>query len=94
MGTWAAYSGFTQIVSKMKGKINNVTFLAAANKAKVNLPGMLPPLDFSKPWNTLGGPKGYDRIFDKSVIFSQVKNGKVVPLTTKFQDVSLIAEGK
>jgi ABC-type branched-subunit amino acid transport system substrate-binding protein len=94
MGTWAAYSGFAQIVGKMKGAITAPKFLAAASKAKLNLPGMVPPLDFSKPWNLTGGPKGYDRIFNHSVIFDVVKNGKILPLTTKFQDVANLAEGK
>ena len=94
LGTWAAYSGFAQIVGKMKGAITAPAFLAAASKAKLNLPGMVPPLDFSKPWNLTGGPKGYDRVFNHSVIFDVVKNGKIVALTTKFQDVALLAEGK
>jgi ABC-type branched-subunit amino acid transport system substrate-binding protein len=94
LGTWAAYSGFAQIVGKMKGAITAPAFLAAASKAKINLPGMVPPLDFAKPWNLTGGPKGYDRVFNHSVIFDVVKNGKIVALTTKFQDVALLAEGK
>jgi branched-chain amino acid transport system substrate-binding protein len=94
MGTWAAYQGFKQIVESMKGPITATTFNKAASTAKVNLPGMIPPIDFSKPWNTLGGPKGYDRIFNKSVVFSKVVNGKVVPLTNTFLDVSKLAEGK
>src|SRR5712691_4578477 len=52
-GTWAAYLAFTQIVKSMKGPISNVTFLAAAGKAKVNLPGVLPPIDFAKPWGSI-----------------------------------------
>jgi ABC-type branched-subunit amino acid transport system substrate-binding protein len=94
LGTWAAYSGFTQIVSKMKGAINNTTFLKTANTAKVNLPGMLPPINFAKPWDTIGGPAGYDRIFNESVTFEVVKNGKIVPLTgSKFENVAALAEG-
>src|SRR5882672_10237695 len=52
-GTWAGYLAFTQIVKGMKGPINNKTFLAAAGKAKVNLPGILPPIDFTKPWGSI-----------------------------------------
>jgi branched-chain amino acid transport system substrate-binding protein len=94
LGTWAAYQAFKQIVTGMSGPITAASFLKTASTAKVNLPGMIPPIDFSKPWNTLGGPKGYDRIFNKSVVFSKVVNGKVVPLTSSFQDVSALAEGK
>jgi ABC-type branched-subunit amino acid transport system substrate-binding protein len=93
-GTWAAYSAFAQIVKKMKGPINNTTFLAAANKAKVNLPGMVPPLDFTKPWIKEGGPKGYDRLFNLTVVFNKIDNGKIVPLTTNFENVGNLAVGK
>ena len=91
-GTWAGYLAFTQIVKAMKGPINNRTFLAAASKAKVNLPGILPPIDFTKPWGSIGGPKGLYRLFNRSVVFNTVKNGKIVPLTTKFEDVGNLAK--
>jgi ABC-type branched-subunit amino acid transport system substrate-binding protein len=94
LGTWTAYQGFKQIVEKMTGPITAETFSKTVATAKVNLPGMIPPIDFSKPWNTLGGPKGYDRLFNKSVVFSKVENGKIVPLTNTFEDVSNLAEGK
>ena len=95
LGTWAGYSAFAQIVGKMKGAINNTTFLAAVAHAKVNLPGMVPPINFAKPWNLEGGPTGYDRIFNESVTFEAVKNGKIVPLTgSKFENVAALAEGK
>jgi branched-chain amino acid transport system substrate-binding protein len=55
---------------------------------------MIPPIDFSKPWNKTGGPKGYDRIFNHSVVYAKVDNGKIVPLTTSFEDVTNLAEGK
>jgi branched-chain amino acid transport system substrate-binding protein len=94
LGTWVAYQAFSQIVSKLKGPITPGSFYKAATTAKVNLPGMIPPINFAQPWNKLGGPKGYDRIFNKSVVFSKVVNGKIVPLTNTFQDVSALAEGK
>jgi ABC-type branched-subunit amino acid transport system substrate-binding protein len=91
MGTWAAYNGFAQIIKGMSGNITNETFLKAAATAKIDLPGMVPPLDFSKPWNKTGGPKGYDRLFNHSVVFSKLENGKLKPLTTDFEDVSKLA---
>jgi hypothetical protein len=96
MGTWAAYSAFKQIVetSLKDGEITAETFSAALPTAKVDLPGMLPPIDFSKPWNEDGGPKGYDRLFNRCVIFSKIEGGKVVPDTTTFEDVSELAGGK
>jgi branched-chain amino acid transport system substrate-binding protein len=94
LGTWVAYQAFKQIVAKMHGPITAAAFQKVAATAKVNLPGMIPPINFAEPWNKLGGPKGYDRIFNKSVVFSKVVNGKIVPLTNTFQDVSALAEGK
>lgn len=91
-GTWAGYLAFTQIAKAMKGPINNRTFLAAARKAKVNLPGILPPIDFTKPWGKIGGPKGLYRLFNRSVVYNQVQNGKIIPLTVKFEDVGNLAK--
>jgi ABC-type branched-subunit amino acid transport system substrate-binding protein len=91
-GTWAAYLEFAQIVKGMKGPINNKTFLAAASKAKIHLPGIVPDMDLSKPWGKTGGPAGLYRLFNRSVVFNTVKNGKIVPLTTKFEDVGNLAK--
>ena len=91
-GTWAAYLEFAQIVKGMKGAINNKTFLAAASKAKIDLPGIVPKMDLSKPWGKVGGPAGLYRLFNRSVIFNKVENKKILPLTTKFQDVGNLAK--
>jgi ABC-type branched-subunit amino acid transport system substrate-binding protein len=94
MGTWAAYEGFRQVVESIPGAITSASFLKAANTAKINLPGMVPPEDFSKTWDKDGGPKGYDRLVHRCVVFSKLENGKLKPLTTKFEDVSKLAGGK
>jgi ABC-type branched-subunit amino acid transport system substrate-binding protein len=94
MGTWAAYEGFKQVVEGMQGELNADTFLEAAGKAQIDLPGMVPPLDFTKPWNEDGGPAGFDRLFNRCVIFSKLENGELKPLTTEFEDVSELAGGK
>ena len=94
MGTWAAYEGFKQVVEGMSGPITNATFLKAARTAKIDLPGMLPPEDFAKTWDKDGGPKGFDRLVDRCVVFSKLENGKLKPLTTTFEDVSEAAGGK
>jgi ABC-type branched-subunit amino acid transport system substrate-binding protein len=91
-GTWAAYLEFAQIVKGMKGPITNKTFLAAASHAKIHLPGIVPDMDLSKPWGKVGGPAGLYRLFNRSVIFNKVENKKIVPLTTKFQDVGNLAK--
>ena len=92
MGTWAAYSAFTQIVKTIKGPINNASFFATASKAKLNLPGMIPRIDFTKEWTN--GIPGLNRLFNRTVIFSKIHNGQVVPLTNKFEDVTNLALGK
>jgi hypothetical protein len=92
LGAWAGYLAFKQVVEGMKGPITNATFLAAASKAKINLPGIVPPIDYSKPWTA--GPPGYQRVFNQGVTFQKLDNGKVVPLTTNFTDVANPTIGK
>jgi ABC-type branched-subunit amino acid transport system substrate-binding protein len=93
MGTWAAYEGFKQVVESMSGKVDNETFLKAAETAKIDLPGMVPPENFAKPWSKEGGPEGFDRLMNRCVVFSEFKEGKLVPISTEFEDVSEIAGG-
>jgi ABC-type branched-subunit amino acid transport system substrate-binding protein len=93
MGTWAAYEGFKQVVESMKGKIDNETFLKAAETAKINLPGMVPPLNMAENWGKTGGPEGFERLVNRCVVFSEFKEGKLVPASTEFTDVSEIAGG-
>lgn len=95
MGTWAAYEGFKQVIEEhLKGKeLTNETFLKAAETAKIDLPGMVPPLDFAKPWGKDGGPEGFDRLMNRCVVFSEFQDGKLTPLGDEFIDVSEIAGG-
>ena len=50
---------------------------------------MVPVLDFTKEWTD--GLEGYNRLFNRSVVYSQLEMGKVVPLTTDFEDVGDLA---
>jgi ABC-type branched-subunit amino acid transport system substrate-binding protein len=93
-GTWIAYMAFAQIAKTISGSIDNNSFYAAASKATVNLPGEIPPVNFTKPWGSNGGLKAYDRLFNTYVSFDQLQNGKLVPLTSTFQNVSNLALGK
>ena len=93
MGTWAAFTGFAQIAETITGDITAESFYNAANTTTaLDLNGMVPVLDFTKEWT--GGLEGYNRLFNRSVILSKLDNGKVVPLTTEFEDVSDLAIGK
>lgn len=93
MGTWAAFEAFTQIVEGMEGDITASSFLeAASGTSDLDLNGMVPPLDFTQPWTD--GLEGFPRLFNRSVIFQQVEDGQVVPLTEEFQDVGELAKGE
>ena len=93
MGTWAAFTAFTQIAETIDGDITAASFYEAANTtSKLDLNGMVPVLDFTKEWTD--GLEGYNRLFNRSVVYSKLENGKVVPLTTEFEDVSDLATGQ
>jgi branched-chain amino acid transport system substrate-binding protein len=93
MGTWAAFVGFTQIAETIQGDLTAKSFFDAATATtKLDLGGMVPVLDFTKEWTD--GLAGYERLFNRSVVFSKLDKGKIVPLTTEFEDVGDLAAGK
>ena len=88
LGTWAAFTAFTDIVEGMTGDINNVTFLDAANKT--------PSLDtgrhgrHARPHqgvHRLGGGQ-FPRIFNRTVFFDPIKDGKLSALDDKAYDMT------
>lgn len=92
LGTWAAYVAFTQIAESIEGDITAQSFYEAANSTtNLDLNGMVPPIDFTQEWTD--GLEGYNRLFNRSVVFSKLEMGKVVPLTTEFEDVGALAMG-
>ncbi len=95
LGTWAAYVAFDQIVSKMTGPINNATFLAAAQKATVDLPGMVGsgPIDFAQPFTGLG--PAFKNLPNRAITFDVVHNGVPVPFDNgKFFDMTNALTGQ
>jgi ABC-type branched-subunit amino acid transport system substrate-binding protein len=94
LGTWAAYTGFKQVAEAVTGgatKIDASTFMAQADKTtNLDTKGMLPVIDFTKPW-TENPP--FARLFNRTAVYSTIKDGKVVPLTTQFEDVGQLALG-
>ena len=93
MGTWAAYMAFAQIASTIEGDVTAASFYEAASKtSNLDLGGMVPVLDFTKEWTD--GLPGYSRLFNRSVVYSKLENGKVVPVDNEFVDVSDLALGK
>lgn len=91
LGTWSGYEAFRKIVEGMDGEITNKTFLAAAQKATVEVPGQIPKLDFTKEWTQ--GPKGFARTFNCAFVATKIEGGKVVPDTTEFQNAAAPATG-
>lgn len=92
MGTWAAYMGFAQIAGKISGEITAASFFeAASTTTALDLNGMVPVLDFTKEWTD--GLPGYNRLFNRSVVFSQLSNGQVIALDNNFTDVTDLALG-
>ena len=90
MGTWAAYMGFAQIASTIEGEVTPTSFFeAASNTSELDLNGMVPVLDFTQEWTD--GLPGYTRLFNRSVVYSKLENGKVVPVDNEFFDVSELA---
>ncbi len=93
MGTWAAFVAFAQIAETIDGEITAESFFeAASNTTNLDLDGMVPVLDFTQEWTD--GLEGYQRLFNRSVVFSTLEDGRVVPLTTEFEDVSDLATGE
>jgi ABC-type branched-subunit amino acid transport system substrate-binding protein len=92
MGTWAAYIAFAQIASTIEGEVTAASFYeAASNTSELDLNGMVPVLDFTTEWTD--GLPGYTRLFNRSVVYSKLENGKVVPVDNEFFDVTDIALG-
>ena len=92
MGTWAAFMGFAQIASGIEGEVTASSFFeAASNTTALDLGGMVPVLDFTQEWTD--GLPGYARLFNRSVVYSQLSNGQVIPLDNNFVDVGDLAMG-
>jgi ABC-type branched-subunit amino acid transport system substrate-binding protein len=95
LGTWTAYVAFQQIADAIQGPITNQTFLAAAEKAKVNLAGMtgVGSIDFSVPFTGLG--PDFKNLPNLAMTFDVVKNGNLVPFDNgKFFDFSNAMTGQ
>lgn len=89
VGTWAAFSVFTQVAKRIKGDVTAASWTAAADAdSHVDTGGILPTLDFTKTWDGAGGTA--PRTFNRSVAFSSWKsNGSGSPfIDGKFFDES------
>jgi hypothetical protein len=85
LGTWAAYIGFTNIVKNMHGPTTAAAFLNAASQTTdLQTGGLVPPLNFTKPFPV----KTFARMFNPSVAYSVIKNGTIQPLDNQFHDMT------
>ena len=90
LGTWAAYTGFTQIAESVKGELSPASFLTAAGTAKVDTGGMTPPIDFTKTWDAFNGQ--FKRDFNRKATYFKLKDSTQIGDT--FVDLQNAAEGK
>jgi hypothetical protein len=92
LGTWAAYIGFAQIASTIDGEVTASSFFeAASNTSSLDLNGMVPVIDFTQEWTD--GLPGYSRLFNRTVVYSELSNGEVVPIDNEFIDVGDLSMG-
>ena len=95
LGTWTAYVAFQQIADQIQGPITNQTFLAAAQKAKVNLSGLtgVGAIDFGVPFTGLG--PSFKNLPNLAMTFDVVKSGNLVPFANgKFFDFTNAMTGQ
>ena len=70
---------FKQLGDKVGAGIDAASFLKSLPTAVVNLPGMIPDVNFADDFSeALGG--AFTRMFNTSVVYSQIKDGKIQPL--------------
>lgn len=89
LGTWAAYTGFTQIAESVEGDLTPGSFLEAASTATVDTGGMTPPIDFTKTWDAFDGQ--FERTFNLSATYFKLADGS--PIGETFVDLQDAAEG-
>jgi ABC-type branched-subunit amino acid transport system substrate-binding protein len=92
LGAWAGYLAFQQVVESMSGDITAENFLAAAQKAKIDLPGKVAPVDMSDRFTQ---DPNHETQVNRVVSFETVKDGKVLPWQEgKFYDMTEAMLGK
>jgi ABC-type branched-subunit amino acid transport system substrate-binding protein len=93
LGTWTAYTAFKNVVEGMSGEITNETFLDAINSTTaLDTDGMIPELDLTKPYTGFGG--GLPRIFNRTVFFDVIHDGKLTAMDAKAYDMTGPIDGQ
>lgn len=93
LGTWAAYTAFTDVASSMDGDIDSKSFMEAARAADdVDTGGMTANVDFTTLWTD--GLEGYKNLVNRTAVFSVFdENGKLTPDPGEFKDYTNIMLG-
>jgi ABC-type branched-subunit amino acid transport system substrate-binding protein len=93
LGTWTAYTAFKNVVEGMSGEITNETFLEAINATTaLDTDGMIPELDLTTPYEGFGG--GLPRIFNRTVFFDVISDGKLTAMDDKAYDMTGPIDGQ
>ena len=87
------YTAFKKIVEGMKRHGDGKSFMDAGGRDVQPRHGGHGP-DAGLHQGVDRPTRRYRRLFNHGVVFSQVKDGKIQPLTTDFEDVSAAALGK
>jgi len=91
LGTWGAMTAFTQIAEQLDG-FSGAEFSAALDRTtSLETGGKMPPIDFTTTYDGLDGK--YPRIFNRTVTFDVIRDGRPVPLDGRFHDMSKVMEG-
>jgi ABC-type branched-subunit amino acid transport system substrate-binding protein len=81
---WLAFQVFAA-AAKGQTTVDRASVLAAMNQLQYDPQGMAPKLDFTKQNTTVFGG-AVPRAFNTSVMYAQVKNGKIVAIKRQFVD--------
>ena len=93
LGTWTAYTAFKNVVEGMSGEITNETFLEAINATTaLNTDGMIGELDLTTPYEGFGG--GLPRIFNRTVFFDIISDGKLTAMDDQAYDMTGPIDGQ
>jgi hypothetical protein len=92
VGAWTAYAAFADVAKTIQGDVTAASFLNAANHdAKVGTDGILPTIDFTKPWTS--GPQGQLRSFNCGITVQKLENGHFVQVSDKWQNAAPLIAG-
>lgn len=91
-GTWLGMEVMKEVLSKVPGTPTAASVLEQFNASTaIDVGDKAPPIDFSKEWTV----DEFPRYFVRSLVYSQVEDGKIVPaFGGKFFDVGPAVEGK